>query len=146
MWRKASSRAFRLKLALQEFYEQPDQRHAEDHVGRWYQWAAVRSRLEPMKRLTYTIRDHWDGIVNWYQTRLTTGRMEGLNSLIQAAKAQARGYRTVRNLIAIIYLLGGKLNYGLPQLSHKTARNPIKATKPEDLPELDPAHAQEELA
>jgi len=34
--------------------------------------------------------------------------------LIQAAKARARGYRTNKNLIAMIYLIGGKPNFGLP--------------------------------
>ena len=33
----------------------------------------------------------------------------GLNSLIQAAKRRARGYRTNRNYIAMIYLVAGKL-------------------------------------
>jgi len=37
-----------------------------------------------------------------------------LNGLIQAAKARARGYRTTQNLITMIYLIGGKLNFGLP--------------------------------
>jgi transposase len=40
--------------------------------------------------------------------------LEGFNSLVQSAKARARGYRTNRNLIAMIYLIGGKLNFGLP--------------------------------
>ncbi|MEC4684291.1 MAG: transposase, partial [Nitrospirota bacterium] len=40
--------------------------------------------------------------------------LEGINSLIQAAKAKARGYRTTRNLITIIYLIGGKLDFRLP--------------------------------
>jgi hypothetical protein len=31
--------------------------------------------------------------------------------LIQAAKAKARGYRTDRYLIAMIYLLAGKLDF-----------------------------------
>ncbi|MDY6867539.1 MAG: hypothetical protein SVT56_06485 [Chloroflexota bacterium] len=38
----------------------------------------------------------------------------GFNSLIQAAKARARGYRTNRNLITMAYLIAGNLNYGLP--------------------------------
>ncbi len=45
------------------------------------------------------------------------GILEGLNSLIQAAKAKARGYRTFKNLKTIIYGLTGKLDYskvGLP--------------------------------
>lgn len=110
------ARAFRLKLTLQELYAQPDWRHAEDHVGRCY-LGTMRSRLEPMRRLACTIRDPGDGIVRWYETGRSTGRMEGLNSLVQAAKAWAREYRATRNLIMIIYLLGTKLNYGLPKLS-----------------------------
>ncbi|MDQ6773873.1 MAG: transposase [Candidatus Dormibacteraeota bacterium] len=32
----------------------------------------------------------------------------------QAAKRRARGYRTTENLIAILYLTAGKLDFGLP--------------------------------
>jgi transposase len=38
--------------------------------------------------------------------------LEGLNSLIQAAKRRARGYRSNRNFIAMIYLIVGKLSAG----------------------------------
>lgn len=34
--------------------------------------------------------------------------------MIQAAKARARGYRSTRNLIAMAYLLAGKLEFNLP--------------------------------
>lgn len=47
-------------------------------------------------------------------SNLTTGILEGINSLVQAAKARARGYRTTRNLITMIYLIAGKLQYDLP--------------------------------
>jgi transposase len=40
--------------------------------------------------------------------------MEGFNSLIQAAKAKARGYRSIRNLKTMVYLLAGKLDLRLP--------------------------------
>jgi transposase len=42
------------------------------------------------------------------------GIMEAVNSLVQAAKAKARGYRSIRNLKAIIYLIAGKLELALP--------------------------------
>ncbi|RLE37535.1 ISL3 family transposase, partial [Candidatus Acetothermia bacterium] len=47
-------------------------------------------------------------------SRLSTGFLEGINSLIQAAKAKARGYRTTRNLITMAYLIAGKLPLRLP--------------------------------
>ena len=36
------------------------------------------------------------------------GFLEGINSLIQAAKAKACGYRTARNIITMAYLIAGK--------------------------------------
>jgi Transposase len=45
---------------------------------------------------------------------IANGLIEGINSLVQAAKAKARGYRSTRNLKAIIYLLAGKLDMQLP--------------------------------
>jgi len=42
------------------------------------------------------------------------GFLEGINSLIQAAKARARGYRTSKNILAMSYLIAGKLDFGLP--------------------------------
>jgi transposase len=48
---------------------------------------------------------------------VNNGILEGLNSLLQAAKAKAREYRTFKNFKTIISLLTGKLDYtkaGLP--------------------------------
>ena len=67
-----------------------------------------------MKRAAATIRRHWEGILRWFTSKLTNGILEGMNSLIQAAKSRARGYRTNKNFITMIYLLGAKLNFPLP--------------------------------
>ncbi|NDY71999.1 hypothetical protein DO021_10785 [Desulfobacter hydrogenophilus] len=40
--------------------------------------------------------------------------LEGINRLVQSAKSRARGYRSPRNLIAMIYLIGGRLQFSLP--------------------------------
>ncbi|MHB8387157.1 transposase [Metallibacterium sp.] len=42
---------------------------------------------------------------------ISSGFVEAMNGLIQAATARARGYRTDRNLIAICYLLCAKLKH-----------------------------------
>ncbi|MGI8842342.1 MAG: transposase, partial [Gemmatimonadaceae bacterium] len=52
-----------------------------------------------------------DGILRWLQSRISNGILEAINSLIQAAKAKARGYRSTDNLIAMAYLLAGKLDF-----------------------------------
>ena len=69
------------------------------------------ARLQPIIDAAYTIKRHWNGVLQWVESQITTGILEGLNSLIQAAKAKARGYRTNKNLIAMIYLIGGEFNF-----------------------------------
>src|SRR5262249_13198695 len=40
-------------------------------------------------------------ILAWFDSRIANGLIESINSLVQAAKAKARGYRSLRNLAAI---------------------------------------------
>jgi len=107
-----TNRAYHLRLNFQEFFKQPLYL-AEKFLKEWYFWA-THSRLEPMKQAAYTIKRHWQGVLQWFKSRISNGILEGINSLIQAAKARARGYRTTRNFITMIYLIGGKLNFNLP--------------------------------
>ena len=109
-------RAMHLRESFQALYEDPTFNEFSTSLKKWYWWAS-HSRLEPMKDAARTIKKHWDGILRWWDSRITNGVLEGLNSLIQAAKAKARGYRTSRNFITMIYLLTGKLDLskaGLP--------------------------------
>jgi len=107
-----TSRAYHIKLNFQELYQQPA-KTAEVFLKKWYFWA-THSRLEPIKEAAYTIKRHWNGVLRWFTSKINNGILEGINSLIQAAKARARGYRTKRNLITMIYLIAGKLNFDLP--------------------------------
>jgi transposase len=100
--------AYRIKLALQEFWALPPAL-AEAFLEDWYFWA-THSRLEPIIRVAHTLKEHWDGILHWFRARISNGILEAINSLVQAAKAKARGYRTARNLITIVYLTSGKLD------------------------------------
>ena len=109
-----TARAFHLKLAFQDFYLQP-RSHAETYLKKWCSWAS-RSRVPAMVAAARTIRNHWDGLLRWFTSKITNGLLEGINSLIQAAKAKARGYRTARNLIAMVYLIAGKLELDLSHL------------------------------
>jgi len=64
-----------------------------------------------MKKVAKTIKFHWDCIVAWVKSRINNGILEGLNSVLQAAKAKARGYRNFRYFRTIAYLLTGKFDY-----------------------------------
>ena len=65
-----------------------------------------------MKQFAATLMRHRNGILAWFDSRIANGLIEGINSLVQAAKA--RGYRTLKNLVAITYLVAGKLDPRLP--------------------------------
>ena len=112
-------RAFRLKETLREIFATArDAKKTEALLEKWYSWAR-RCRLEPMKRVAATLKNHWQGILNAFDSRLSNGRVEAINSLIQAAKARARGYRTTRHLITMAYLIAGKLT-DLPTSPYNT--------------------------
>lgn len=107
-----TARAYQLRLAFQELFTlAPAQ--AEPFLRKWYFWA-THSRLSPMIAAARTIKRHWDGVLRWFHSRISNGLLEGLNSLIQAAKAKARGYRSQRNMATMIYLIAGKLKFNLP--------------------------------
>ena len=79
-------------------------------LRRWYFWA-THSRLPPIIDFARMLRRHEAGVLRWFTTRISNGILEGINSIVQAAKAKARGYRSIRNLIAMAFLLAGKLNF-----------------------------------
>ena len=104
--------AYRIKLAFETFWNLPP-RLAATYLEKWCSWAGE-SGLQPVIDAAKTIRKHWDGILLWFRSRISNGMIEGINSLVQAAKARARGYRTTENFITIAYLVCGKLNFKLP--------------------------------
>lgn len=118
--RLATGRAYRWTEDFARFYELADRGEAEAYLDRWC-YGAKRSRLQPIKNVVAMIESHRHGVLAWHNNRTTNGLLEGTNSLIQAAKARARGYRNKRYMITIVYLIAGKLP--LPTLSR-----PLSAT------------------
>jgi transposase len=103
----ATARALRWREDFQAFYDQ-DPSYAAEYLRSWCA-GATRSRLQPIKDFVDLVRRRWDGIIAWHQSRVSNGLLEGTNSLIQAAKARARGYRSKDKMITIAYLIAGKL-------------------------------------
>ena len=68
------------------------------------------TRLDPIKKVAKTIKKHWDGILRWKESQINNGILEGLNSIIQAAKRKARGYK-VKHFKTIAFLLTGKFDF-----------------------------------
>jgi transposase len=110
----ATARALRWREDFQAFYDQ-DPSYAPEYLRRWCA-GAKRSRLQPIKDVVTLVEKHWEGILAWHANHLSNGLLEGINSLIQAAKARARGYRNKNKMITIVYLTAAKLP--LPTLTH----------------------------
>ena len=109
-----TNKAHQIKRVLQDILA-CESEEGEAMLKHWYFWA-THSRLQPVIDFAKTVKRHWDGVVRWFQTRITNGLLEGMNSLIQTAKARSRGFRNVDNFITMIYLIGAKLEFKLPEV------------------------------
>lgn len=106
-----TAKAYRMRISLQEIYNYPPE-IGPMALTDWIQWG-LRCRLKPMVDVAKMLQKHYDGVVQWFNTKLNNGLLEGTNSLFQAAKRKARGYRSDKNIVAMIYLLAGKLDFSL---------------------------------
>ena len=98
-----------MKLAFADFYAQPAE-VAELYLAEWVEMTFM-SGLEPMIDFACSVTEHWEGVLRWFTSKVSNGVLEAISSLVQAAKRRARGYRTTRNLTAIVYLAAGKPNF-----------------------------------
>lgn len=114
-----TARAYRIKLALQEIYKLSDPQVAELALKRWYYWA-THSRIPQIIKVAKTIKEHWDGVMNYFREKITNGLVECFNGIIQTIKRRARGYRNSTNFITMIYLVKGNLDFGLPPVTKLT--------------------------
>lgn len=105
-----TAKAYARLTAFQDLLRARRPREAIDGLKWWCTWV-MRSRLEPMKKVVKSIREHWDGIVAYLETRLTNGPAEAINGIIQTAKRKARGFRSFEYFQTIIYLIGSKLSF-----------------------------------
>ena len=112
-YRLKTARAYLIKLALQDVYFATTREDAQGRLKAWYSWA-IRSQIDQVKKVAKTVKNHWKGILAWFDSQLSNGFLEAVNGLIQATKRRARGYRSTKNLINMAYLIAGKLDFRLP--------------------------------
>lgn len=76
----------------------------------WHEKVQSIPELAPLKRVAKTLAKHLNGVLAWITCRLTNAFLEGMNSLIQAMSAGARGFRSVGRFRIRILFLHGKLD------------------------------------
>ncbi len=104
-----SMEALRMRENFQQLYHAATTGQFESYLRQWVDWVSA-CGLKPMEKAAQTMVRHWDGIVRWKQSQLNNGILEGLNSVIQAAKRKARGYKP-EHFKTIAYLITGKFDF-----------------------------------
>jgi transposase len=100
-----TTQAMQIRMNLQQLFTM-DAKTARKFLDRWNAWVKI-SDLGPMKKLAKTIMAKSKGILRSISTGLSNGVLEAINGNVQAAKRKAKGYRSKRNLKAIVYLIAG---------------------------------------
>jgi transposase len=104
-----TARAWAIKESLRRLWSYVRRETGAAYWQRWWSWA-VRSRLEPIRKAAYTLRNHITGILNYFRHRITNATAEGLNSKIQTLKKRANGFRSMSNFKTAIYFHCGGLD------------------------------------
>ena len=107
-----SIRALHIRENFQEIYNSNSSEDFEIKLKKWYFWA-THSKLIPIIKVAKTIKKHWAGVLRWWSSKINNGILEGLNSVIQAAKSKARGYKLAINFKTIAFLLAGDIDLSI---------------------------------
>jgi transposase len=104
-----TSRAWCIKENFSQFWSYSYKGAAQRFFKAWSN-NAMRSKLEPVKKVVKMLRRHEEGLLNFSQHRISNACAEGFNSAIQLIKANARGFRNFINYRARILFHCGKLD------------------------------------
>lgn len=107
---------YRLVQLFKDFWDIKDPQEAAAYLAFWCD-IAMDTGIFPFRKAVKTIKAHWSGIINYIQSKINNGILEGINSKIQLAKKRARGYRNMDNFINMIYFTCGKLKFDYPLYS-----------------------------
>ncbi len=103
-------RAYLLKEAFQQLWEYNSSAWAGKFLDEWGR-QTMRSRIEPMKKIAHSIRQHRELILSYFRAQklIFSGVMEGLNNKAKVTVRKSYGFRTYRVLELALYHSLGKL-------------------------------------
>jgi len=111
-------RAYLLKEELQLFWDYVSPGWAGRFLDRWCT-KALRSRLEPVKKVARMLRAHRALLLNWFRAKgtISGGVVEGFNNKAKLTTRKAYGFRTFRAVEIALYHALGQLPE--PEATHK---------------------------
>jgi transposase len=91
----ATARAWELKETFSQFWKYRSVLWAEAFLD-YCCFRAMRSRLEPMKKVARMLRAHEQRLLNWFRAKgeISAGAVEGLNNKIRVVTRRSYGFRT----------------------------------------------------
>jgi transposase len=101
-------RAYLHKEELQRLWEYHSPYWAGQFLQEWI-GRVMRSRLEPLKKVARSMRNHLPLILNWFEARgtVSAGSVEGMNYKVKLAMKNAYGFRSFRATeVALFHKLG----------------------------------------
>ena len=101
-------RAYLLREEFERVWEYKGAWWAGKFLGEWT-GRVMRSRLEPMKKIARSIRNHRPLILNWFRARglVSAGAVEGLNNKVNLVTRKSCGFRTEKvSKLALLHNLG----------------------------------------
>ena len=110
-------RAYLLKEDFQQFWNYTSAHWAGTFLDFWCQ-EAMRSRIQPMKKIARTLRTHRELLLNYFKAKkaFSSGVVEGLNNKAKVTTRRSYGFRTFRVTELALYHSLGKLPE--PKLTH----------------------------
>lgn len=103
-----TSRAWFVKENFCGFWEQAGIWLGERYFKDWYSHA-IRTRLAPVKKVARSLKEHLEGLLNYFEYPISNALSESINSRIQSLKSTARGFRSFTNYRTRILFFLGKL-------------------------------------
>jgi transposase len=104
-----TARAWAIKESAMMLWDYRVRGWARRGWQRWYDWA-IRSRLEPVKKVARMVKKHLWGIINAVVLRATNAGAESINARIQRIKRMACGFRNQQRFQRAIYFHLGRLD------------------------------------
>ena len=103
-------RAYLLKEQFQLFWEYESPAWAGKFLDQWIK-QVMRSRIEPMKKVAKTMRNHHELILNYFRAKkqFSSGVVEGLNNKAKVTMRKSYGFRTFKATEIALYHVLGKL-------------------------------------
>ena len=113
-----SVRAYLYREDFQQIWDYVTCTGAGIFLDEWTR-SVLRSKLDPLKKVAQTLRNHRELILNWFQAKgeISSGAVEGLNTKVKLVTRKSYGFRSAK--IAKLALFHNLGRLPEPEFTHR---------------------------